>query len=139
MLKWLLIPLLALWPVQGLATGVRSLSIEYKHFVGKTIFPEMPNYVAKEGLALSFNTDLVGPLYWNNRIHSMTDSGQYRLVGWQFELGVRATDYLPKAWDGLELFYGHHSQHILDGHHPLVKFPVDNAVGFRWTIIKDDK
>lgn len=110
------------------AVELKSLGVQYDRFVGKTIMPEMPIWEAKEGMGVLFDVDLTHSFFWNNRVHALTDSGQYRLVGWEFSLGT-------SPWRSLDLFYHHHSQHILDGHHPEFKFAgVQNSVGFTWKI-----
>lgn len=132
-LAW--IAVLGLLISEAEATDVRDLSIEYRHFHKSARIAEMPGYQAKEGLAINFDLDLIGPLYWNNTVHATTDPGQYRAVGWLFEFGLRPSMYFPRGWDGLEIYYEHHSQHVLDAKHPWMKFPVNDSVGFRWVIM----
>jgi hypothetical protein len=115
------------WPAE-----ITYVDIEYQHYHPSGRFPEMPNYRAKEGLALDFNTQLLGPVYW---IHALTDPGQYRLVGWNFELGVNPLFFVPYDYaKAFQIYYEHHSQHILEDHHPYVKFPVNDSLGLRWVI-----
>jgi hypothetical protein len=96
-------------------------------------FPEMPQYQAKESVSLGLDLALVGPIYWNNLIHTMTDDSQYRFVGWWFEFGLRSSQlpFYPRSWPGIEAFYQHHSQHILEDRHPSMRFPVNDSIGFR--------
>lgn len=66
-------------------------------------------------------------LYWKNRVHGEMDTSQFRLVGWEFEAGIRAGP--------LEFYRAHHSQHILDSQHPWMRFPVQDAWGVRLQLI----
>lgn len=110
---------------------LKKLDITYQRFHQSNIIPEMYPHKAKEGLSLGFDVSLYGPFYWNNVVHALTDAGQYRLIGWQFELGV-------SPWQSLDLFYIHHSQHLLDSHHPFVKFPVNDSLGLRWRLFTNE-
>lgn len=117
------------------AAEITYAAIEYQYFHKSARFAEMPNHTAKEGLGVRFNVKLVGPLYWNNRIHALTDSGQYRLVGWNFEVGLHPLFWIDDPYArGLQFFYNHHSQHLLEDKHPEMKFPVNDSLGLRWVI-----
>lgn len=116
-----------LYPSTAWTVEVRDLSIEFKHFDASGQFAELPGEKVKDGLALNFSLGVLGPLYWDNQVHALTTDAQYRLVGWQFEVGVA-------VFPCLDVFYFHHSQHVLDGHHPLLSFMVEDAVGFRWIL-----
>lgn len=118
------------------AVELDRFAIEYGRFHPSGRFPEMPGYIAKETIAAVFDIGLIGPVYWRNRVKALTDPGQYRQVSWQFELGAD-----PFFWQGdlkghLEVFYAHHSQHLLEGQHPWMKFPVNDQLGLRWTIYR---
>lgn len=120
------------------AAELDRLAIEYGRYHPSARIPEMPGYKAKEGLAVLFDLSIVGPLYWRNRVHGLTDPGQYRLVGWQFELGADPFFWRDSLRGHLEFFYAHHSQHLLEGAHPWIKFPVNDQLGLRWTLYKRD-
>lgn len=62
-------------------------------------------------------------IYWRNRVHGEFDTSQARLIGWQFEVGV-------KIWK-IEAYRAHHSQHVLDAEHPWMRFPVQDTIGLR--------
>lgn len=123
-----------LWARMGWGAELDRLAIEYNRFHPSARFPEMPGFKAKEGLAVLFDIRLAGPLYWRNKVHAKTDPGQYRAIGWQFELGLD-----PFFWSGdlsrhLEFFYAHHSQHLLEARRDDMPFPVNDSLGLRWVI-----
>jgi hypothetical protein len=122
------LPLLAvfLWAFVAQAVELRDLSIDYDDFHDGSRIAEMPGFKPKEGLAVNVKIDLLGPIYWNNRVHAVTDPGQYRLIGLKFELGVR-------VFESLDIEYRHHSQHLIDAVGPT-KFPVEDSLGVHWTI-----
>lgn len=87
----------------------------------------LPDRSLDKGVSIEANTDILKYLYWNNLIHSLTDKtsegrGQFRSVGWEFKLGVRALPFLSVE-------YYHHSQHVLDISQER-GFPVEDAVNF---------
>lgn len=109
------------------AVTLRELSIDYDRFHPSARMPEIPAHRPKEGLAFNFDVNLGGPFFWDNRVWSLTDDGQYRFVSWSFQLGVRV---LPE----LSLSYHHQSGHLLDAHHPWMKFPVKDSISLHWAI-----
>lgn len=123
-----------LWSRMGWGAELDRLAIEYGRYHPSARMPEMPGFTAKEGLAVLFDMKLAGPLYWRNRVHAKTDPGQYRSIGWQFELGADPFFWNDSLKNHLELFYAHHSQHLLEGQHPWMKFPVNDQLGLRWNI-----
>lgn len=124
-LLWLL-----LLPLTCYGVELRELSIVYERFYQPNFIPELYGRTAKEAVAFNLNMDLAqwGPVtpFWHNRVHSLTDSGQYRLVGWEVFLGLA-------AWD-LELAYHHHSQHLLEAL-PPGHFPVRDSFYLKWYVI----
>lgn len=81
-----------------------------------------------KSLSINIESTLLKYGYWNTLVHSATDSysdthanGQFRSVGLQMELGIRPFSFL-------DLFYYHHSQHVLDTELPY-RFPVADGVG----------
>lgn len=108
---------------------VDELSINYKKYQPSSRHPLFYDSTMKEGIDLNMNNDLAfGLLFWDNTVHSATNSGQYYLVGWQFKLGIHVTDFF-------DVQYEHHSQHVLDSSYPHMKFPVEDSLGFKLTII----
>ncbi len=86
----------------------------------------LPDRSLDKGVSLHLDTTFLSYAYWNNTVHAETDKaldggGQFRTVGWQFQFGVRLTDYL-------DVEYAHHSQHILDHQGPL-PFPREDSFG----------
>lgn len=92
----------------------------------------LPNRALGKELNLTMNTSLFKYGYFNNTIHSMTDeikgtggSGQFRMVGWEFGLGVdfsKISKHTP-----FSVGYYHYSQHALDHTYPWA-FPVKDAI-----------
>lgn len=116
--------LLATQPVS--AVELKNLSVYYQRFHPSNRIADLQGHSAKEGVGLQLDTDLWGPLYWNNRIIAYTDNGQYRLVGWNMHFGVRFSK-------NFSVEYEHFSKHLLDtvGEN---KFPVQDSLGFIWQI-----
>jgi len=87
----------------------------------------------KYGLAVRFNLDIIRytdyALYLSNRVHMASTQCCVRQVGWEYELGA----HLGKHVD---LFWYHHSQHILDQERRTGRFPLQNFVGFRLIMIE---
>lgn len=108
---------------------VDELSLNYKKYQPSSRHPLFYNSTMKEGIELNMNNDLgLGYLFWDNTIHTATNSGQYYLIGWQFKFGVHVTEFF-------DFQYEHHSQHVLDSTYPYMKFPVEDSLGFKLTII----
>jgi hypothetical protein len=115
-----------LLPVSSLGVELRELSIQYKRYNEGTRYPYMmtkPN----DGLNLKMDIDVIGGLYFDNRIVSNTDDGQYRFVGWNFQVGLR-------LFPALRIQYEHFSQHLMEQVNPATRFPVEDSIGFVWTI-----
>lgn len=58
-------------------------------------------------LDLDVNTNFATYFFWNNKIHSMSDNSQFRVIGLNTLLGLRIFDFM-------DLYYYHYSQHLLD-------------------------
>lgn len=86
----------------------------------------LPGRLMDKELNLHVDMDVLKYGYWHNMVHSMTDEdvnghGQFRLVGWNFQLGVHLGSYL-------DVQYEHFSQHLLDASLPY-GFPVQDSIG----------
>ncbi len=111
-------------PAKNWLINVDELSINYKKFQPSSRHPLFYNSKMKEGIDLNMNNNMLFDyVFWDNTIHSSTNSSQYYLVGWQFKFGARVTN-------GITVQYEHHSQHILDSTYPYMKFPVEDSLGF---------
>lgn len=111
----------------GIASGsVKDVSIEYRRLLNKPRLLEIPGASHVDYLGLNLNLGIAGPVYWNNLVHIYSSSDRVRWVGWLFELGLKISK--------VDLFYKHHSQHTLDGVHPFMDFPLQDAVGLRWRV-----
>lgn len=122
---------------------VSELSVTYKNFLdgGRDPLITSNGLSGKEpglGLELRFTVDVLKYLYVANQVHSMTDSGldgtggQFRTVGWEYECGLRVAPFL-------NVFFYHHSQHLLDTTYQHDAYPVQDAFGFRLNLISKDK
>ena len=111
-----------------------KVQIDYKSFANGGHDPMIQdsglvNRQADKYIDLGLDMSFLYVFYFNNVVHGTSDTpitgtanGQFRTVGWQYELGVRVTDYLNVGM-------GHHSQHMLD-YEGVNHFPVENWVGF---------
>ncbi len=117
---------------------LREATVTYRSFLPGgtdpliTQNPYLPNRAMDKELNLDVNLDLVNYLYWNNTVHSMTDSqyapasgGQFRMVGLEMGFGVdmrRIYSELP-----ISIGYHHFSRHLLDTASPY-HFPCQDAI-----------
>ncbi len=111
--------------------GLDQAYINYKQYTpGGTSYlitdNGLPDRAMDKEVALHLDTTFWSYLYFNNIIHAATDkgldgSGQFRVVGWNFQLGARVASWL-------DVQYEHHSQHILDWQGPM-HFPVEDSIG----------
>jgi len=113
---------------------VSALSLNYYRFDGTPRISEAPIWQMTQGIslateirALDLSKWFPATLYWKNRVHGEMDTSQFRLVGWEFEAGIR-------LWR-VEMYRGHHSQHVLDAEHPWMRFPVQDTMGIRIHLI----
>ena len=113
---------------------LQEVSLEYKSFSSGGRDPlitqnGLEDRALDKEVDLNVNIDILKYLYWNNTVHSMTDrftdggAGQFRLVGWDYKLGVR-------IFDSLHVQYEHFSQHLLDTTYKHGDFPVQDSLGF---------
>lgn len=119
---------------------LNEVSLEYKAFSDGSFNPLIDNNgltnkrLDKE-LNLYVNTTLFKYGFINNKIHSYTDRdengnpGQFRLVSWNYSLGVHITYFL-------DLSYEHKSEHLLDSTFPY-HFPLENSINIKIYLYKD--
>jgi hypothetical protein len=135
-----------LFPVTSQAWDIfelREVTIDYKSIeFGSTdpVFQSsgLQNREPDKYLGVNINLDIFHYFYMNNLVHGTSDSptdksgnGQFRIIGWQYELGLHFTEFL-------DLTYGHHSQHLLD-YQGTNHFPVENYIGFRLKLFQSHK
>lgn len=109
-----------------------EVSINYKRFIGETRHPLFLHSKQKEEVNLNLNTTVLNVFYFNNTVHSQTDSSQYKVVGWNLFLGAR-------VFRSLDLQVEHFSKHLLDESYSVMRFPVENSIGFKWYLYRNDK
>jgi hypothetical protein len=111
-----------------------SLSVEYRKIDKSARDPLFYNSTPKESVDLVMNMDILRYFFWDNRVHSMTNSAKYEMVGWNPTLGLRLLE--TKSGVGLEVLYEHYSKHLLDDVYPYQKFPVQDSIGFNLYIYR---
>ena len=117
MIKYiLLILLILLFPVKSFANDLNSwhiiepnsLYVDVMHYTWASEPFMQPKFTPNERLDLHVDLDLLGKVaFFNNMIHSETDRDQFRLIGWNYRLGLH-------LGDSIDFFLEHFSQHILD-------------------------
>lgn len=106
---------------------VQDLNMTYQYFNKPNVAPYFTTSSQKERLTLRMDTTADKLIFFNNRIHATTDATQYRMIGWEFELGT----FLTKQ---LSLQYIHHSQHVLDAFRG--QWPFEDSIAVRFYFIK---
>lgn len=113
---------------------LRDAYIDYHQFLPGGSDPlitqnGLPDRALDRELDLHLDVDFLKFGYFNNMVHSMTDQGadgsmgSFRVVGWNWRLGVRVTPFL-------DLWIDHYSQHLLDTTYAYGHFPLQDSVGF---------
>lgn len=102
---------------------LEEASVDYARFKDDSRDPVMYPYTPKERLDTNLNLSLLKYGFINNTIHSETDKDQFRIIGWQYQMGVHIGPWI-------DLYAEHFSQHLLDteGTRP---YPVTNALGVK--------
>lgn len=70
-------------------------------------------------------------LYWNNRVHMDATGDQVRHVGWYWEFGSNL------GTEKLDVFYRHHSRHVMEDINEDVRFPVRDEYTVRFNLLGD--
>lgn len=143
-MKTIVFMVFALWAGTAHAGEYRLLDVDRLDFEASRIVPQardpyVPEYSGRwrEQAALVWDLTWLQWGYWNNRVHTETTnpSGRVTTVGWQFEVGVRVTDYF-------DVYRMHHSRHVMeqapeprfvDGRQ---QFPVEDLYGVRFHIVR---
>jgi hypothetical protein len=119
--------------------NLEKMDFQYAHFKPETRDPYLPKYTHqwKEKTAVKFRMGLLGGrAYWDNNVHGETvDTGVFKSVGWQWELGIRITDQLS-------VFHEHHSRHVMEAlpekrFNAGSQFPVEDSFGIKLRLIKE--
>lgn len=82
-------------------------------------------------VAFDIDVRLTPFLRWNNTTHTSGDTSAVRHVGWEFEL-------VMDAWDKVQPFYYHHSQHVMEYSRPSGSFPLVDRYGIRFNLYSRD-
>lgn len=112
-----------------------EVSIEYKKFLDGSRDPlindnGLIDRTINEQLDLNVNVSIAKYLFFNNRVHSLTDKdintdagSRYRIVGWNYNLGAHINKYI-------DIGFEHFSQHELDATFPW-PYPDTNSVNIK--------
>lgn len=101
---------------------LNQLSVDFARYKDDTRDPILYPIVPSQRLDLGIDLSFLKYGYLNNLVHSMSDSHQFRLVGWYYQLGVHIGPWL-------DIYGEHFSQHLLDEHYS--NYPVSNALGVK--------
>lgn len=103
---------------------LNEVSVEYHLIQPGSRIASIPQYRAVSEVGLTVDLSLAQYLYLRSFVHSLSDdSPQVRHVGLAFEGGLR-------VWR-IETGWYHHSEHVLEGQHPLFRFPVRDGLFLR--------
>lgn len=117
-LALLLLPLLAhADPLQ-----VKAVDVEYRRFLAPG--QDAVIYPREHQSELNFRIDvqLYKLIYFDSKIVSESDAGQFRMVGLHLNYGVHLSRYL-------DVEYMHKSEHILDAPSIMPGYPLYDAIG----------
>ena len=99
-------------------------TVDYARFQDGARIPELTyTDVPKERLDVGLNMSFLRWGYLNNTIHSLTSTAQFRLISWEYQVGVHLGDVA-------DVYAEHRSEHLLDEQGPS-RFPTQNAVGIK--------
>jgi len=125
----------------------RLIDLREAYVIGHHYYGTSQNYLVTSNgmhrelskeLSLVWNLDLGRYMYWDNKIYGLMDrepgefSGQFRVVGWDFQLGVRLCSYL-------NFEYEHFSKHVLDYKYPTEGYPSEDSFGIRLYLFRRDQ
>ncbi len=105
-------------------------SIHYKRFVPNGRNPYFLTMPPKEELNFQINFSALKVCYVNTKLHAMTNSAQYHLVGLNAVIGARITK-------GIHVQYEHFSKHLLDTTYPYQKFGVEDSIGVKFFLYQN--
>ena len=92
------------------------------------IYPIYP----KEAVNVGISLDMIGVVYWNSEIQSLTSDSKYEAIGLDTRLGVRITS-------GLEIGFWHKSEHLLDRVDTRMKYPSQDAIQLKLFLYQSNK
>lgn len=82
-----------------------------------------------EGAALNFDLSVLKYFKWKNRVYENSANQQVRQVGWKWDLALDLGKYV-------NLFYEHHSTHVVDSGRKAHTYPLENYYGVRFYFIR---
>lgn len=91
-----------------------------------------PGQELSSRLYFDFDFDFIqDAIYTRINISSLSDQSQHRQVELNYEMGIYLLD--------LEIYYRHHSGHLLDDVYKNSNFSLENIIGLRYYFIKDKR
>lgn len=92
-------------------------------------FPQTEHGDYNKGVAALFDVEVINGVCWDNKVMTLGNDSQVRTVSWEWDLAIR-------PHEKFELFYYHHSQHVLDETPPIRgeeydNFPLRDLFGVR--------
>ena len=145
LLVWVILMLLAVIAI-GLLTDearaqadffvVRDVSFEGGKYSGgdRDAYLGTPNsFQLSHYTAVTWDVDLMCLyhndicVFWNNRIDGKASKAAYKYASWEFSTGF-ATKYI-------DIYYQHHSEHVLEEERAAKTFPIENMIMFRFKFI----
>ena len=115
---------------------LKEVYIDYRHQTSVGYDPVLQltgdnNISLNNKLDLHINSKLFEVFYWENMLNSTSDQGQFRVIGWEYALGVQVFPWLRAGWY-------HHSQHLLDKFN-VQHFPLENAIQIQIWLYQNNK
>lgn len=100
--------------------------LDFGWHLDPTKHPYLPSkYEPNQRLDLGIDLSLWPVLHWENKIKTLTDQSQYRMLGWNYRFSLEMID------KKLFLYYEHESLHLLDAEFRGTNV---NIIGVKWFI-----
>jgi hypothetical protein len=109
---------------------VDQLDMSYEKFT-KRRDAQAPQYGLKDWdhrVSMDVDFRLLRYGFWENWIHTEAIPGKVKTVGWDWKLGANLGRYV-------DVYYHHHSQHVMDEPQIETGNPVEDSYGFRLKFI----
>lgn len=116
-------------PLYAKEVEVKELSIVYERSdrPGRDPLLQQIGQIPIDYVALQLRVEgLRNILFFDSTVHGQTTKHQFKTVGWDYKIGAQV--------GGVEIYWRHHSQHILDSSSPL-GYPVYDSFGIKLKLI----
>lgn len=101
---------------------IKALDVEYYRYVAPGQDAVIYPHEHKDALNLKLATEIGHSFYFNSKIVSETDAGQFRMIGLHINTGIHVSRYF-------DFEYMHRSEHAIDTQPSLPGYPLYDAVG----------